>query len=447
MLGGSVLLGAPTEPPSSVGFSDPGNTIPIKEFRLPSWGYETISLGFNLDGRGSDLKTDYHRTHGRADLDLFLEPAFERYRESDDAITLLEMRLIGAWAFSTRRDELPNDWKESETRTVTGRFDINASWKQYIASVPFLSAFAKGTGRHTVRDYEYRWKNRDTDSFDRTSNEYAVEAGIGLGFGRLREVTPVIRALRLSERWTALDKGPALQDKQIRDVASLIAGRSGYSKVYQRSGKYFWDDVIATIGSGDDLSAFELYYLSDIFYESVGTRLEGWDATINLTVEAREDYLYSEYTWLGASAHGRWYKNHNLNNQTGFELLTAIMNPIDESSEEGAEIGLEFIAKHLWFIADRLSWEPMIRISGNFEAVEGSGDRDEWWRTLQFYRIQSDLTYFIEDLMAIRTSSQFYFRRQDYDNTLGYRHRVDELGWVVDMGLTYYLDRHLSFMP
>jgi Tat protein secretion system quality control protein TatD with DNase activity len=77
-------------------------------------------------------------------------------------------------------------------------------------------------------------------SFGRT-REYDVGAGIGIG--RSRDVTPLIRAQRLSERLEALGR-PPLSAHQVQQVAQVLAREEGYRIVFDRPDRSFWRDVL-----------------------------------------------------------------------------------------------------------------------------------------------------------------------------------------------------------
>jgi len=95
VFGGSVLcLGAPTPPPST-GFPDPGYIMPIEEFRLPAWGYQTLKLGLHFSGRGQT--TEISGTAETSEGNLSFSPAFGKYHESEKNVTRFSLRVDGHW--------------------------------------------------------------------------------------------------------------------------------------------------------------------------------------------------------------------------------------------------------------------------------------------------------------------------------------------------------------
>lgn len=439
---GSALCTGATPPPAPTGFSDPGRIISIDEFRLPSWGYRTLELGLGLSGMGNTSGAGYKAESTNGSIDV--SPVFERYRESEQRVQRLNLRLAGRWRaarFTDQDTDYPSESKTRQVELVTG---IESEWKRYFRPSHFFTVTGDGWGVHQVWHNEERRHNLYDKVRDYTYNAYEAALGVGFGFGRVRNVTPVVRALRLSERLEALGKVPRLSDEEIRRVAHHFAVRSGYSQVHDRSSKYFWEDLTDVIAGIDSLTAFEAHYLSEVFIENIGDRLEGWETAAGLSLRSSEYDGEDRNALLSGFTRASWYKNHTLDHQTGLEISGEIGKHIDGASEWGPEGSIRLFANHLWVIADRLVWEPYLSSTVSFLKTEETEGLDAWWKTTQKYSLASAFTFFIEDRTALTSSGTFYIQRRDRESYQGDRYVLLDTRWQLSLTLTYYLGRVLS---
>ena len=440
IIGSSVLNAAPS-PPAPIGLPDPARIRSIAEFRLPSWGYRTIQLGFDLRGSGKTTNDDY-RVKSAEGL-VIIQPGVSIYSESEDAISDIALIVNGEWSTSRYKDY---DWRyphDYENRYVALSADIEGEWKRYLRPSHFLTIAADARGLHELRHTEEQWLDREKEVSDYTYNTYDVDLMIGLGFGRVRDVTPVVRALRLGERLAALGKLPGLSDREVQGVAEHFTRRLGYSRVYSRSGKYFWDDLRDIVDGMDTLTPFETYYVTDVQMENLGDRLEGWEIAAGPSLASREYDGRDRNAVLPGFARGTWYRNHTLDHQTGLEIEGKLGRHIDGSADLGAEGSVRFYAEHLWVIADRLVWRPHFSATVAFLNVDATDERKEWLRADQRYSLNSAFTFYIEDRVSLNSLASFGITRLDRETYDGHRYMRHRTEWRVSLSLTYYLDRTL----
>jgi hypothetical protein len=386
----------------------------------------------------TDRKTEQTETS------LKISPEYERYREGEESIKHLRFRLDAGWSTDRSRTTDAEYWVEYEHSDVALVADIESEWKRYFRPNHFFALSAEGSGTHRLLHSEERGYNRDEEVKDRTHNKYNAALRIGFGFGRVRDVTPVVRALRLGERLAALGRVARLSDGEVQGVAEHFARRSGYSRVYDRSNKYFWDDLAGIVAGIDSLSAFEAHYLSEVFAEKAGDRLEGWNAAAGLGLTSSDYYVPNRNAVLSGFVLSSWYKNHTLDHQTGLGAKGEIGRHIDGNADLGQEGFVRLYANHLWVIVDRLVWEPEVSGTVYFTKVEETQDREAWWKTSQYYSLTSALTFYIEDRVALTSRGTFRIQRSDRESNRGERYVRHDTDWYVRISLTYYLDRALS---
>jgi hypothetical protein len=435
--------GAIAEDPVSLGFSDPTDTEPISTFRLPDWGYRTLEFGVDFDTRGATGENSSFKEetfNGRFNF----SPEVERYQESEEEVKHLYLRLTGGWSGSRLRYDKDDGWSETKRRELRALADIETEWKRYLRPGTFFVLAGDAWGSHTVRRTEELRHDRDPEVAEWTDNTYDAEIGLGLGFGRVRDVTPVIQALRVSERLKALGKTRGLNHEQIQRTADRFAMRSGYSKVHDRGAKYFWPDLLEAAGIAGDLTAFEVYYLRDVLSENLGDRLEGWETVVGVSLVDREDNWGNRSSLLSGFARGRWHRNHSLCHQTGIELRGHLGDFIDGNADRDAAVIISLEANHLWVLADRIVWQPVLSGEVDLERVEGREGQDPSWRGDQDYSLSSDFRFFVEDRTALTWAVAYQISREDLETFKGERYTIHRTSWRVRLALTYYLDRVLD---
>jgi len=425
-----------TSAQETIGFSDPDEVYHLENYRLPTWGYDLLYLDF--DGAFSSINqfndTRNRNTNGR------LAPNYFYYRESE------EMIING-------RVSLPLNLSRSSTKTAA---DVESSQREFDL---LLSAFADG--KYYLDDLLFAAgqveidinSNRRTTDGDNQPELFRRQAdtrlalGAGAGYGRVRNVTPVIRALRFNERLNALNAG-SLNDGQLQDLASVFAQRTGYTRVFDRPNRHFWDAISNTapniLGS---MSMYDAYYLSETLMESTGQRFEGWDATAQIFVDHQR---YSEKretdgnttlddswadTELGLNLAGRYFHNLSLEQMISVRanLGFGLYIPDDDEADNERLMLAGFEVGHLYNITDRILVQSAL--GTNVERF-GSGDDSFTYRV---FRINSSVTYFIEDNVNVFATISYRNEKEDFGNAD--RSRSD---FGINVGLRYFFINTLA---
>ncbi|PSQ95578.1 MAG: hypothetical protein BRD55_10095 [Bacteroidetes bacterium SW_9_63_38] len=144
------------------------------------------------------------------------------------------------------------------------RLDVSGSYRRYVRGELFV--FGEGRGKAQYRGGEAREKAVRVN-LDRVR--------VGGGIGRVRVVTPVVRALRIRGRLRAVGADASMTDADVQAAARQLARRPGYEAVYDRPDKCFWRDLFSKIRAADGPAPFEAFYVADVLREPVGVRREG----------------------------------------------------------------------------------------------------------------------------------------------------------------------------
>jgi hypothetical protein len=351
----STLLSAQQK----VGFSNPDSVQTILDLRLPDWGYSNFYLASGAFNNGltisrpTDVVRDQNNNTIRTDIDNKLvrfsgniTPVYEFYRESEKRF--IDVSSTTSFVIQANSEDRDFDQYITETNTQLNNATIKGNssirtfsesliidLKEYVVDDFFLLFSSNLFLSYSSQNF-YSEENSlpvvDGTSFSR--NVFA-RPGIGLGYGRFRNVTPTLRALRLSER-SQLMQLQALNNNQVLTAADHFTRFDGYAQRYDRPKKYFWEDMNNSLSNiYSDLSVFDAFYLDEVFDEALGSRFEGFevfggfeyqynaqlqktDNRINNT-DSRETLILKEHRYF---ANFNWSKNLDLENQLSVRIST-----------------------------------------------------------------------------------------------------------------------------
>ena len=423
MSAGAVRAQVPGEAPRSVGVSAPDSTQPIRAYRLPSWHWSR--WGLQGDGQADWVESAGTRTG------LDLSPSYEGFWESERRTARLDFTPRVSLSY----DENEEGGDDFYALSVYG----DGTYRRYIRESVFV--FGRGAARV---GYENR-SNTDEAGRRQFTNLDIQGVRVGVGIGRVRVVTPIVRALRIQERMRAVESGASMTDADVQAAAQQLARRPGYEAVYDRSDKYFWRDLFSEIGATDAPSPFDAFYVADVLREPVGVRREG--AEIRVGPTGSYDWRLSRRTvdgqlagrevdergTVGGFVEGRWFRNVTLHHQLGMTAEGVYMHFVDSVGPLDHRIRGFLTAEWLWVIADRvrLDTEIQTRLDYQHDPV-GNGK----FRPFSNSRLRSDLRVFIENSLSLTVGGNFQYR---YENPGG-----APASSSVDAGVRFSVDYILS---
>lgn len=408
---------------TSIGFSHPRELDALLQYRLPDWGYRTTRLQFALNGYGSSGQGGHYSQGAASDsLHHFI------YHESERGTSTISFSQGGAW-----------EWQQSGPAGTQGvgqsyraNAGISAERKRYVSEQVFISGHAILSGSYS--DRRYHGPGYRSVGLERTA--YA-SAGVGAGLGRLRDVTPLLQALRMSERLAATGRAP-LGTESVEKVASVLARAGGYEAVFDRPDRRFWDDALKPlVGDGAPLTPFELFYLRDARVEALGNRLEGWSLGAQLFLSQDMTAGRTPVVRTSVVAYGTWYHNLTLEHQVsaGGSVQHFHRNHGGSAPDEIRQqetIGL--YVEDLRIIADRTAWRNSL--GGSLFIWSDTADRRTYHnRSASF---TSQLDYYIEDRVTL--SPGFRWNWGHFESGFA---RSESRGWSLNCALSYALGRKL----
>ncbi|MCF7805233.1 MAG: hypothetical protein K9N46_13295 [Candidatus Marinimicrobia bacterium] len=379
-------------PQTSVSFENPENLEPLIQYRLPEWGYDNLWVDFYLNSHGE-------KNPNGTTVNSRLQPRYIRYWESEEKIAELDI-MLGLESGYVNQADGPSG---PDARPFRGEYDFSGYVYEYFSGDYFALLEGDFWGS-SFKDFE-REQERD----------WVVHSKpvIGIGWGRIRNVTPLLRALRFEERYRSLGREGAFSMDTRHTMAQLMAQERGFNVVHDRHHKYFWDAFhgqLPDLQSG--LGPFDYFYLDDVLRENLGNRYEGCDVmlTLDYLVHNTEDDNWDPTG--GVSLRGRLFKNLTLEHQLGIRgrLHSSFALVDDDRDVSTHNMKLNMVLQHLWVLSDRLNLANTM--SGGVPLVEGDvsyqysepyihlGPSDSWVPT-EGYIIESSLSYYVEDQVMI----------------------------------------------
>jgi hypothetical protein len=443
--------------PTSIGLSAPDSTQPVRAYRLPTWRWSRWRLGgdgranWESFERGQSDKSD--RWIG---LDLF--PSYRAFWEGEERLASLSV--APRLSLSGERSQSSDPEGERDRRSTDAFFSLNTGGdlREYVGDRFFLLADGDGRASYSWR----RTEEMDPPTTTDVGTRIRADLRLGVGWGRVRVVTPVIRALRVRERLRAVAPGATLSDEQVQAAARQLARRPGYGAVYDRPDKSFWRDFFDRAGLAER-SAFETFYVADVLREPVGVRLEGAEVQIGPTGSyeydldrAERDGRLDERTQmkkgaLGGFVRGRWARNMTLNHQLGGTADLEYLHFVDSQGPLDHEVNAFLEGQWLWVIADRVRLDTRLRAHLRYrDALAGEIPTDQGgFRPFNRYTASSALRVFVENSLSLTLGAELRYRYDGLGEVRRWRYRFDERAGspadeAFDAALRFSVDYILS---
>ncbi|MEQ9090275.1 MAG: hypothetical protein RIE52_04250 [Balneola sp.] len=454
------------EAQESVGFSDSTDFQYLIDYQLPDWGYSNFyisSAGFNSNGTHSFVDQESDNPLNRAETDranfntnVGFFPRYELYRESELRTFSLDVISGISTNFSKSKQE---DISGSNTNESEGNFNGQSVQSRVSLAHNYYTSENVFFITNLFADIRYRRDNSESEIDGIVVNEETsigrslnFTPTLGIGFGRIRNVTPIIRAIRFNERYKALGSNSFSGD-EIQNTADTFTRIQGYQSTTDRFQKYFWEDINNGLnGKLDQIGAFDMFYLNDVFDENLGSRFEGYEAAFSVDyiysnrltkqddqLNNTEPRIFSLNRQANLNFNIDWFKNIDLYNQLSIRGYNSLMLPLEESDTEEWTNQTDIIAEWLWIFADRFTLDTNLQT--RYSTRKLKQNTEDKFGVLSS-ALRTNLFYFIENKMAINAGVSLAYNgvnREFSDVKFTDRRFL----WSVNAGVKYYFNRNL----
>lgn len=477
-----IFISIPIYAQESIGFSDSTDFQYIIDYRLPDWGYSNFYLSTGRFRTANDYRsTNLERVNTNPDaritsdsdikshtITLALSPAYQYYRQSELQILSLNTNLdlgTGIQNHSNKSEGSSTDDSyiiqeedfNVKNRDVFVSYSIDINSKYYAWNELFISGGIDGYVNFS-KDKSKRNDELYPDK-DWNENEFyryiSFRPQLGIGFGRVRNVAPQIRAIRLKERYQEISD-QSFTNNEIIESAEQFTRIQQYKSTRDRHQKYFWSDMNELLsGKLDEVFAYDLFYLNDVLNENLGQRYEGFDIRITgrygyqnslRTIDGyignnfRENRNLEINRWAGAVSNLRWYKNLSINHQLSFVAEYAVSFSFEKSSFIKYDTDVFANFSWLWTITDRYFLTTSLRNSYSKPIYK---DRIQNYKHLDNETsLSNSFSYFIENRLSLTGSLSANFDLQDFEQP-DYISDKLKLNWSAAVSLRYYFARNL----
>ncbi|MBP7460050.1 MAG: hypothetical protein KBA26_02055 [Candidatus Delongbacteria bacterium] len=406
---------------TSIGFSNNKKLNDLLQYRLPDWGYSSWMLSMNGNGGYQDKNNQNDESDMESDNTIFsqglsLAPDYTVYRESDDRVLSVGLRLQTSLNYSKLKDKM-NSLQTKDEKNVDQYYGIRAQveYARYISDKHYLNLSLYNSSSYYDQEEQKSGTTVNKDFGYGVGNWFEI----GYGIGKLRNVTPILRAMRFAERVRDLGYDYSFSSEAIQHIAEQFAKHSGYQNIYFRGNKYFWDDLFQGIPSVPQLKPFDYFFLADVLEEPLTNRYEGWK--IETGPYYRQNKQSDNYNnrYAGIYLLGKWSRNLDLDHQLSFtlngnyEFFSKTYR--DDVQDTKYLMYANLSGEYLWIVSDRIVWSN--QLSFNFDKVKYNTPEDgDYTETYLGIAPSSTLDYFIEDRMVITATVSFSHNQEDYLN-------------------------------
>ncbi len=444
-----------------VGFSEPAIAQPIDAYRLPDWHFSTLTLrGDAFGSRGTSSFEETDRTN--SNFQSQFAPDYRALWESEERVLSLDVSpSLNYTSSEVDQSSGPSSSNVEESRLRLS-LDARSRYDRYVSAGTFLRVEEELELSYdrTSRDPEQNPPSIDSGppevATDRSRTLLASNTRVGVGWGRVRDVTPVIRALRVDERLRSLGQ-EGLSTDAVQAAARQFARVPGYEAVYDRPDKYFWGEFFdATSEAG--LSSLETFYVADVLREPIGRRFEGAEVVVgpdvrvlHLDTDFQSSNRFSEDfsgtdVLAGGFLSARWFENPSLRHQFGAELSASYLFGLSEVEVVRDDLERQWSVRPAvsWngLVADRLRIDTRLFASVAGEAITqdlrtpaGRDISESETLIRQTYGADATATVFVENRLAVDAEAQVLHGR------------TEQLAFVADTALatTWELQFRLAF--
>ena len=431
----------------------------IRQYRLPAWGYNRWTVDFN--GSFSDENFENKEQKEYKNFRVNVLPEYKRYFESENVIQSYSVSL-NTYLARNKTHRINEDFNQTENlKNLRSLLDFNGYLKKYYRSTFYWELAAK-------QHFEY---NENSNDMTRKSTAQVSKSkvlsinrslysgwAIGLGWGRVRNVSPVLRALSFNRLYGLLQKGENFSENEIKELARFFARRYSYFKIYHRPQKYFYFDLPASVRRKiDRLSAWQVMYLNETWQQIIGDRLEGADGSAGILYSYyKKTYSFtpdnSELMLLGVYLNQNYYHNVTMKYQVGVKFYSDFSQALNNNTDYNYFGKTRFTFSNLFNLLDRLLAQFQLEAQTVFARSKlNTKSSVSAWQRVDLFAGRLRLDYFMENNLSFNVIAAYkkYFNRPErlqfyYQDQFYYGNNFKETGdFYLTFGFTYFINRTL----
>jgi hypothetical protein len=267
-----------------------GQPVSITDFRIPTSYYQRLFGTLSGSWQQNTLRSGFAAQSSSSSDDTYVATNLNYLRSefSEDRSLEINANLNSNFSWYDASNEDPAGLYRSSRSSRYVNFDLTPSVRYSIYFEPdtwFWFAEGQGHGGFSDNRNEFSQSNRGVDTsgrgYDRFRN-YQFSAGIGVGFGKMRDGQSVFATLRILDKLEedgALER-PLTHDEILR-LVDYLARQGEYASMQDRYSKYLVRDIFNELVNMKILrnpgaNAYEVIRASEVLSENIEPRLFGW---------------------------------------------------------------------------------------------------------------------------------------------------------------------------
>jgi hypothetical protein len=431
-----------------------GNTDPsvFTKFRIPETNLSKIWIDtyfyLNIDKSNNsyiDPEVSGSSSEYNTRFNYSLNPNYYLLKESENNFLLLDTRLSGGFNQEYSEIQSPSNLQKSIERNKSYGTDfyLKLTDNNYINQSNIF--YSLGSDIQFNIDYnKFMYSGNSKPDIDYFTKQQYYSFLIGAGFGKQRNVTPVVSAIRFQERLKQLNMlNNDLSEKTIENLAQQFYKQIYYPTIHERPDKYFWGDIGKTLlQDGVELKELNMYavnYLEESVNEVRFLRNEACIAGLNLrgnyqnsyhSSSGNVDYFSEEFLTL-CEAYFRYSHQLNLNSQINFGMTVSGGPNITKHPSERQQYSFEGNVGYNYELTDRL----VANSTNDFIlGFQNYNQQEKFLSNILDFR----LSYFIEDNFSLNANYQWNYSVRK--NFLYYENSTDN-NHSINLSFTYYFEK------
>lgn len=423
----------------------------FSKYRVPEtiFSIPQISTSFSFNSENVDFpKSPYYHQgeENNKTLLLTLRPLYKYLNESEESIYSLNFYTNGMYQISEREEDFMDSDYKRESKQYLAFITLNSNFRKYLSAESNLSFYASPGAVVSL----YEWDSKTTYTNQPTSNYYNqmkdqnYSFQFGIGWGRIRNVTPVVSALRFQERMKQLNLiTNNIDENTMFRLAQKFSQYDYYSSTYERSQKYFWssleDVLLESVPEMRNLNEYASAYLHEVPKEIRFLRRQGLIVNLFAQVDYQNIFYKNsdrvENLFLKPGLQFELSHQLTLDSQIEFSVLAKGGPNLTGHPDIKQEYDLNALLRYSYELTDRLVCSASSNLDLSF------ANADEQIKNL-YLSNQLNIIYFLEDHISMNAS--FNWDITEYKNDLITMDRTINQQ-TIQVGLTYHFNRGFIF--
>ena len=425
------------------------NTDPsvFTKYKIPNTNLKSLwfNTGLNFNSNKQDFKDSPNiSSYYNSNFGYNLNPKYFLLKESEDRFFNISCDVYGSYRrnYTERHNSTAPYVSSDNYKTYYTIINLNFTNNNYENNSNLFYSLGSSISA-TLSDSKEESIYNSTSNYYNSNKTQDYSVLLGVGFGKIRNVTPVVSAIRFQERLKQLNLlDNNLSDETIENLAQQFSRYDYFSTAHARPNKYFWqsidNELLKDVIKLNRLNMYASSYLMETLNEIRFLRQEGYRTGINLQLDYQNIYsannndhqLEEEFYTLG-NAYINFSHQLNLCSQISINLSVSAGPNVLANPTIKQMYALNAGTGYKYELTDRI----VTSLNDNFNIKFLNEIVQQKILTNNF---TFSVNYFIEDNLSFNINYNWGY--SIYKNYNIYNPTLNN-GHSLNVEFTYYIDR------